>query len=577
MKLLRVTTLLALAGCLVSASGCNQKTHQSPADLIVKGGQIYTIDFANEWVEAVAVADGRYVYIGNDDDVDDFLGVDTEVIDLNGKMAMPGINDAHLHPMEGAVKDLFECNFPFTANPEEIALVVTACVEQNPDAEWIRGGQWGSNFFVDHKIDSPREWLDKVSGGKAVFLSDDSAHNTWLNTKAFELMGIDNETPNPPGVEIVRDKVTGELNGVVLEGSASLRKLLPAPDQRQYIAAARHVFKTANKFGITGLKDASANLTHIIEITKLDRRDEMTIHFAGALDTSRDARETALDVEELIQQRDSLNSKNVDAGFVKIFTDGVPTAARTAAMLADYAPEKKGSVTTAGYMHINEAQLTRHLIALDAEGFTVKIHTAGDRSVRVALNAIAATRAANGASGLRHELAHAGYIDSIDIPRFRTLNAVADLSPYLWYPSPIITSVINAVGRPRGEQYFPIKSLLASGAPVLAGSDWPSAAANMSPWGAIEAMISRQNPSGDYPGTLWPEEAINLEQALQIFTMQNARAMKIDEKSGSVELGKLADLIVLNQNVFEVPTSKIGDTQVLRTLFSGKTVHLIKE
>ena len=246
-------------------------------------------------------------------------------------------------------------------------------------------------------------------------------------------------------------------------------------------------------------------------------------------------------------------------------------------MLADYAPEKKGSVTTAGYMHINEAQLTRHLIALDAEGFTVKIHTAGDRSVRVALNAIAATRAANGASGLRHELAHAGYIDSIDIPRFRTLNAVADLSPYLWYPSPIITSVINAVGRPRGEQYFPIKSLLTSGAPVLAGSDWPSAAANMSPWGAIEAMISRQNPSGDYPGTLWPEEAINLEQALQIFTMQNARAMKIDEKSGSVELGKLADLIVLNQNVFEVPTSKIGDTQVLRTLFSGKTVHLIKE
>ena len=243
-------------------------------------------------------------------------------------------------------------------------------------------------------------------------------------------------------------------------------------------------------------------------------------------------------------------------------------------MLSDYTPDKSSAIATAGYMHIDEARLTSDLIDLDAKGFTVKIHTAGDRSVHVALNAIAATRVANGPSGLRHELAHAGYIDSADIPRFRAVNAVADLSPYLWYPSPIIDSVIDAVGRPRGEKYWPIKSLLESEAPVLSGSDWPAAAADMNPWAAMEAMISRQNPDGDYPGILWPEEAISLQQVLQIFTLQNARAMKIDDESGSVELGKLADLIVLNHNLFEIPTSEIGNTQVLRTLFAGTTVHL---
>lgn len=577
MKILKFLTSLALIVSLCSTVGCRRQTTQTPADIVVKGGQIYTLDATKEWVEAVAITGGRYVYIGNDGGVDDFLGVETEVIDLAGKMAMPGINDAHVHPMDGAIKDLFECNFTFTADPQEIADTVTRCVAQNPDAEWIRGGQWGSNFFVDHDIESPRQWLDRVSGDKAVVLSDDSVHNAWLNSRALDLMGIDRDTPNPPGVEIVRNDLSGELTGLILEGYGYLRGLGPILDSEEYKTAAQHVCATANKFGITGIKDASANAIQVGEFLKLDRRGEMTVHFASALETPYGARETGLDLEELIQQRDSLKSNNVDTGFVKIFTDGVPTAARTAAMLADYTTENDEVVATAGYMHIDEGQLTRDLIALDAEGFTVKIHTAGDRSVRVALNAIAAARAENGASGLRHELAHAGYVNSTDITRFKTLDAVADLSPYLWYPSPIIESVIDAVGRPRGAQYWPIKSLLASGAPVSTGSDWPAAAADMNPWGAIEAMITRQNPAGDYPGSLWPEEAINLQQALQIFTLQNARALKIDDKSGSVELGKLADLIVLNQNLFKVPTSQIGDTQVLRTLFAGKTVYLVKE
>ncbi len=575
--MIKLKMLLVLIVCILGSSGCRQQINQMPADLILKSGKIYTLDVTQPWVEAVAISDGYYIFIGTDDAVDDYIGAHTEVVDLAGNMVMPGINDAHVHPMDGAIKDLYECNFPFTATPKEIAIAVTACVAKNPDARWIRGGQWGSNFFVDNTIENPRKWLDRISGDKAVLLSDDSLHNAWLNSKALELMGIDIDTPNPPGVEIEKNDFSGKLTGLVREGYGFLRELAPPPDPHEYSTAARHVCAIANKFGIMGIKDASANATQISEFVQLDNRGELTVHFAGALETPYGARESALDIAELMRQRRRLKSENVDTNFVKIFTDGVPTAARTAAMLSDYTPDKSSAIATAGYMHIDEARLTSDLIDLDAKGFTVKIHTAGDRSVHVALNAIAATRVANGPSGLRHELAHAGYIDSADIPRFRAVNAVADLSPYLWYPSPIIDSVIDAVGRPRGEKYWPIKSLLESEAPVLSGSDWPAAAADMNPWAAMEAMISRQNPDGDYPGILWPEEAISLQQVLQIFTLQNARAMKIDDESGSVELGKLADLIVLNHNLFEIPTSEIGNTQVLRTLFAGTTVHLNEE
>jgi len=210
---------------------------------------------------------------------------------------------------------------------------------------------------------------------------------------------------------------------------------------------------------------------------------------------------------------------------------------------------------------------------LDNAGFTVKIHTAGDRSVRVALDAIEAARKANGRSGLRHELAHAGFIHDEDMPRFEALNVVADLCPYIWSPSPIIDSVIAAVGVERGAEYWPIKSLIESGAPILSGSDWPAAVATMNPWPGIESMVTRQDPSAQYPGKLWPEQAISLEQALHIFTRENSLALKKAKLTGTIEVGKSADMITLNHNLFEVPVGDISETQVLKTWFAGRVVY----
>ncbi|MEH6516865.1 MAG: amidohydrolase [Halioglobus sp.] len=573
----KVLGLVALSAAITACDSSSNppstaESKATPAaDIVLTNGNIYTVNASQPWAEAVAINDGKYSYIGNAQSIDSYIGPNTKVIDLGGKMAMPGINDAHVHPMEGAMKDLYDCNFPFTATPDDIAATISKCVAEQPEAIWIRGGQWGSDFFVDYPIDNPREWLDQISGDKAVYLADDALHNGWFNSKALELIGIDRDAPNPPGVEILKDPDTGEPTGVLLEVFGFMGEALPKRSAEEYLAAARYVVGVANGYGITGMKGASATDQQIGGFIALDNAGGMTAYYAASLQTPYGHREEPLDVSELEARRDAQGSPHVDTRYVKLFMDGVPTASRTAAMLAPYLPETPDTPVTSGMLHINEDVLTTDLIAMDKAGFTVKIHTAGDRSVQVALNAIEAARDANGDSGLRHELSHAGYIGPSDVQRFAELNAVAGLNPYIWSPSPIIQSVINAVG-PRAEQYWPVKSLLESGAPVLAGSDWPAAAVNMSPWAAIEALVTRADPIGDYPGQLWPEEAITLAQALEIFTLQSARALRLGERSGSIELGKSADLIVLNQNLFEVPIKAVSDTLVEQVLFEGHVV-----
>jgi predicted amidohydrolase YtcJ len=191
----------------------------------------------------------------------------------------------------------------------------------------------------------------------------------------------------------------------------------------------------------------------------------------------------------------------------------------------------------------------------------------------VGLNAIEVARKSLGNSEKRHELAHAGYIHPDDIPRFAELNAVADLCPIIWHPSPIIDAVVSAVGKERGEKYWPTRDLLDANAPILAGSDWPSAVPDANPWPGVEAFVTRRDPRGDAEGALWPEQAISLEEAIEIYTIHGAHAMKMEDRIGSIEAGKLADFIVLERNIFEIPIDEVADTKINQTWFEGKLVY----
>lgn len=544
------------------------------ADTVLLNGAIYTVDAAQPWVEAVAIKDGRYVFVGSSEAARTYVGAETTVADLRGRMAMPGINDAHIHPVMGATQQLYECQFPSESNPEQIADALRSCAEKNPASGWIIGGQWGSGFFQQFDIGSPRAWLDSVSGDLAVSLNDDSHHNAWFNSKALDLAGISRSTPDPEGGAIGRD-ANGEPNGLLFETAARMgQKVMPDWSFEQYIAAVREVMRIARGYGITGMKDAGAYesgaMTAYHEVdTNLGG---LTLHLAADIRTPYGPRTEPLDIDEIERARDAFASTHVHTAFVKIFLDGVPTPARTAAMLDPYLPDEVHGDRFTGELHVGPELLAKDLIALDRKGFTVKMHAAGDGSVRKGLDAIEAARKANGDSGLRHELAHAGYIHPDDIPRFAALDAVADISPVLWYPSPIIDAIVSALG-PRGEEYFPVRDLLDSGARVAAGTDWPAVAPNANPWVGIESLVSRRDPYGQRQGQLWPEQAVTLEEAIRIYTLNGASALGLDEMTGSIDVGKSADVIVLDRNLFKIPVDEIGDTRVDMTFFTGQPVY----
>ncbi|MBT8077963.1 MAG: amidohydrolase [Gammaproteobacteria bacterium] len=564
-------SFIALCAVVVLAGCQDSMEAREPADVVFRGGHVHTV--TQGVAQAVAATSGTIVFVGSNEDAAAFTGPDTRVVDLDGRFMMPGIVDAHVHPLGGAIKELFQCNFPFSATPEQIVAVLRECVAQRPDAEWIVGGQWDSGLFERFSIESPRKLLDAVSGSAAVFFSDDSGHNGWANSRALDIAGITAETADPAGGSIGRE-TDSTPNGLLFETAQGLAyEVIPKYSDAQHLQAARWLSDTANSMGITAMKAAAIEEIEIAAFHEADLSDSLNLHIATSIRTPYGHRTTPLDYDEIDRIRDTYASENVDTRFVKIFLDGVPTPARTAAMIHPYLPDEEHGADYTGPLHIDVNTLAPDLIELDRRGYTVKIHTAGDRSVRVALDAIELARDATGNAEKRHELAHAGYIDESDLPRFAALNAVADLSPVIWHPSPIIDAVIMAVGEERGERYWPVRDLLDSGAPVLAGSDWPSAVPDANPWVGIEAFVTRRDPRGDAPGALWPEQAITLAEAIEIYTTHGAKAMLLGDQVGSIVVGRKADLIILERNPFDIPIEEVGDTVVLQTWFDGRLVY----
>jgi len=549
------------------------KPENGTADTVLLDGFVYTMEQDPVDTEAVAIRDGTIMAVGTSEALRKLCGKSTRVVDLNGRMVMPGLIDAHCHPTKGAIADLFACKFEFAATPDEIARILTDCVANNPDVECLIGGRWDSGFLDNYDLPSPRKWLDEYSGDKAVYFRDDSGHNGWANSQALELVGVNRDSEDPAGGKIVRDPKTGEPNGLLLEeADVAARSHLPDWSEEQYQAGVLEMVRIANGYGITGVTDADASEALLKAYHSADHAGTLTVHVAASISTPYGHRDSPLDYDRIEALRDRYASDHVDTRFAKIYQDGVPTAARTAAMLAPYVPHGQFPEDFKGLLHVDEATLAQDIGELEKRGFTVKLHTAGDRAVRTSLNAIEKAHAASGRSDLRHELAHAGFIDPADIPRFKQLNVVADLSPYMWHPSPIMQSIRQALGD-RADQYWPIRDLLQAGAPLLAGSDWPAAVSSMDPWAGIAAMVTRSDPTGKTPGTLWPEQAISLEQTLRIFTIDGARALRREAQTGSLKAGKSADLIVLRQNLFDLAPDNIADAVVEMTLFAGKVVY----
>jgi predicted amidohydrolase YtcJ len=539
---------------------------QIEADTILSNGQF---DTPAGWAAAAAIKRGVIVAIGDTADAARYKGPHTRVIDLHGAAVLPGLHDMHVHPM-GAGLAALACTFAQGSGPAVVEKAVQQCAAKHAKGEWITGGQWDAASFGTTPLN--RQFLDHAAPNNPVVLTDISGHSVWANSQALRLAGITAATPNPPG-GVIEKNAKGEPTGVLREaGAALVRGVVPPSSAEQNAQALKSSLDLMLSYGITSLTDAVVDDSILKAYATLADQGALKQRVKGCLVWSR-ARPGSADPRQpdYIELRNLYMRERFSPSCIKIFLDGVPTDGHTAAMVEPYADAKADDPRANGILMVPPAALKAALIDFDAKGFTVKMHAAGDAAVREGLDAIEAARKANGFSGQLHEVGHDSFVQMSDIRRARSIAATFEMSPYIWYPNPIIPDIAKAVGPERMQRWIPVKDAIDSGALVVPGSDW-SVVPSVNPWLAIETLVTRQKPGGG-GDTLGAAEKITLRQAIDLFTINSAREMGNRLKVGTLERGMLADLVVLDRNPFKVPITQVHDTKVKMAMINGEIVY----
>ncbi|MGQ4601168.1 amidohydrolase family protein [Nocardia sp. R6R-6] len=543
------------------------------ADLIVTNARVYTSDPSNEWVEAIAVKDGKIVALGSAESVNSYATPTTEIIDAAGRMVMPGLCDVHAHLGMGGAQIAWELSFgPADGLEEILAKVAERAATVGPD-EWVIGGIVGSPLLDQLAKGGYLEKLDEAGAGRPVLLRDDSHHNRWVNSRALEIAGIGAETPDPDGGTYVRDE-SGNLTGVLWESGCdaveeAAARSIANPAERDVVSL-RAAVKMFNSFGITAIQDAGTSERDLRALSTLDDNGELTAWVFGSLPARPFFGEEFVG-EELFAASRTYRRTHVRPDFVKLFLDGVPMT-RTSALLHPYVchgdhedPEDSGPLFWTSDDLVAILRRCREL------GLGVKLHATGDRAVRQALDAIEVIRKEDG-DEQKFQIAHIAYIDEEDLSRFAELDVVPDASPYIWFPTPFDDSIANQVPAEVLKRNWPFRDLLDSGACLSGGSDWPVVPIP-SPWIAMETMVTRANPDPAVPGENNPSQRIDVRGAISAFTRNTAHAMGFGDSIGVLGVGRSADFIVLNQNLFDIAPNEIHKTQVEYTYFGGKRVY----
>jgi len=548
----------------MSVVACEPRGETIPsADVVLRGGTVYTVETSDPWAEAIAVTGGRIAYVGTEAGVAPFIGADTRVIELEGKLILPGFHDTHVHPVTGGI-ELGECDLNPATSRAEVIAIVGGCAERDTSATWIRGGGYQLPFFPDG---SPSRFLlDSLVPDRPAYLSAADGHSAWVNSRALTNAGIDRATLDPPDGRVERDSLTGDPTGTLRESAMRLvQRHLPPYTEQEYLEGLERGMTMASRFGITTLHEANASEEILRAYTTADRQGKLSARVIVSL--SVDPANGLSEVARLADLRNQYRSVLVQPIAAKIFADGV-IEAHTAAVLQPYL-DRPGDL---GSLNVAPDTLARLVNALDSAGFKVHVHAIGDRAVRVALNAFAERRERDQGVGPRHIIAHLELIDPADIARFAELGVVASFQPLWAYRDSYITDLTEPVlGPERSRWLYPIESVIQAGGIVAGGSDW--SVTSMNPLEAMEVAVRRVNPDLD-TGVVWiPEERVSLSTIVWSYTMGGALASDHEDLTGSIAVGKAADLIALDRNIFEVPPEEINRTHVVLTLLEGRVVY----
>jgi predicted amidohydrolase YtcJ len=534
--------------------GCSAERQQ--ADLILTGGAIYTMNPTQPQAQAIAVSGGRIVAVGSNEQVKAEYQSDVD-IELNGQMVLPGFVDAHMHPVSGGV-ELAQCDLNEMATVDAILAKVKACGIADPGTGWLVGGGWNLALFP--QANPNKSLLDGVSVARPILLGGADGHSSWANSRALAMAGIGRDTPNPPNGVIERD-AAGEASGTLRETAQDLvRAFVPPLSPQAREDGLMRALAMANGYGITSFTDAAAGVDELAAYEAIAAQGKLTARVVASIKV------TEPNADALMHADDRGNGARLRRDSAKIFIDGV-LEGETAALLEPYL-DRPGHM---GQLNVEPQQLSARVVDLDRRGIQVHMHAIGDRAVRVALDAVAAARAANGPSDNRHHIAHLQLVDAADRARFAQLGVVANFQALWAFPDHYVTDVnLPQVGQARVDQMYPIASVSRAGATIVGGSDW--SVSSMNPLPAIETAVTRSDPSEQISGVLNENERIPLADMLAAFTKNGAYLLHQEHDTGTIEVGKLADLVVLRHNLFEIPPDQIGEVEVTQTLLEGKTV-----
>ena len=557
----RITALLSISA-LTLLLGCSD---QPAANLVFTNGVVYTVDGQLSQHEAVAVTDGAISFVGSNAGAEALVGTDTHVVDLAGRLMLPALHDTHIHPIMGGVEAL-SCDLNAGATAAEYVAIIKAYADANPDLPWITGGGWLMSAFGPGGMPS-KDLIDAVVPDRPVMLSSTDGHSGWANSKALELAGITAATPDPVDGRIDRDPTTGEPIGSLQEGAVSLvEAVMPELTAEQRLEGLRYTIDMLHAYGITGVQDAIVSEDDLRTYRSLADEGTLNLHVEASLWWERDR--GLEQIPEMVARREQFSQGLLRANTVKIMQDGVMEN-YTAVMLEPYQIDQP-DVT--GIPMVQPELLKEVVTRLDAAGFQVHFHAIGNGAIRQSLDALASARKQNGAGDHRHHISHLQIIHPDDIPRFAALDVTANFQPLWAYADEYITELtLPYISQEAADSMYPINSVLKQGGRVAFGSDWSVSTAN--PWAQIEVAVSRKDPLDAESDVFMPEERIALEDAIAAFTINAAFVNHLDTTTGSIEVGKRADLIVLNQNLFDIPLEAISDTEVLLTLFGGEPVY----
>ncbi|MBL7828008.1 MAG: amidohydrolase [Saprospiraceae bacterium] len=540
-------------------------TQQEYADLLLQNGTIYTMQTPGAKVEALAVKGDRIVFAGARQEAEKYLGPHTQVVDLHGKTVLPGFTDAHVHPVAGGLAFL-ECDLADITTPDTILERLRIFARQHPEKSWVRG----ENFWLPaiENGNPHKNLLDAICPDRPMYVSSADGHSVWVNSKALALAGITAQTPDPANGRIERDPKTGEPTGTLREDAITLvSQHIPPYTNDERLQALRKALRMANSLGLTNLVEASADADLANTYLALSNSGELTAHVSISLycDISKGSA-GAREVIALNEKLRKLATPDVRFDQVKLFMDGV-VEGKTAAMLNPYQHEHNDGIANC------PPDTARVVVAmLDKAGLQVHVHAIGDRGIRQTLDAFEHAAKENGKRDSRHHIAHLHVIHPDDIARFAALGVTANFQA-LWatLEDTYMTDMnFPFLGPERSEWQYPVGSVARSGARLAFGSDWP--VSTMNPFYAAQVAVTRRGPDSLARSPWTPQHLIDLGSVLDGYTRGGAWLSFLENESGVLEAGKLADLIVLDQDVFKCSNFQLYQTKVMMTIFRGKTV-----